>query len=454
MAAGSRPKIPRPLLVEIFAVANLAFLTLDVLIAHSVNAFESPVEWVPVAFSAGAALLLAAALAASRFDTRRLPVRWTGYLVGGLGVLVGVTGLILHLRSAFFEELTLKSLVYTAPFAAPLSFAGLGMLLLMNRRVARGSVEWGQWVLFLAWAGYVGNFVLSLADHAQNGFFNSWEWLPVIASAVAIGFLLLAVFHPGDRRLLRWCWWVLGAEVAVGLLGFYFHAHADLNGPTPSLRSDLLFGAPVFAPLLFADLAGLAAIGLWDLRARAAVLAATERPRIVAGPGRSSIRQEAPHDRFAVRRVNEEAFGRPDEAELVDSLRRRGAVVLSLVAVEGTEVVGYILFSPVTVSAKSGEIEALGLGPMAVLPAYQSRGIGGRLVAAGLDACRRRGARAVVVLGNPDFYGRFGFEPASRHGMRSEFAVPDEVFMAQELEPGALGGASGVVRYQPEFNQV
>ncbi|MGH8638095.1 MAG: GNAT family N-acetyltransferase, partial [Burkholderiales bacterium] len=93
----------------------------------------------------------------------------------------------------------------------------------------------------------------------------------------------------------------------------------------------------------------------------------------------------------------------------------------------------------------------LGLGPMAVIPYLQRQGIGTRLVRAGLDECSRLGYRAVVVVGHPEFYPRFGFVPARTFGLRSEFDVPDEVFMAVELIPGALASAAGTVRYVPEF---
>ncbi len=121
----------------------------------------------------------------------RWPAVWKdlGYLVGWAAVLVGLTGVILHLQSHFFYERTLRSLTYSAPFAAPLAYTGLGFLLIMNRMVDPETLEWAQWVLLLALGGFVGNFVFSLADHAENGFFHPLEWVPVVASAFAVGFL-------------------------------------------------------------------------------------------------------------------------------------------------------------------------------------------------------------------------------------------------------------------------
>lgn len=264
---------PRPLLVEVFALANLAFLSLDVFLAHSINAFRNPAEWIPVAFGVGGAAVLGVGLFLGAFDLRRAPARSAGYFVGFVAILMGIAGLLLHLRSAFFEQQTLKSLVYAAPFAAPLSFAGLGFLVLLNRTVPADSLAWAQWVLFFAWGGFVGNFALSLTDHAQNGFFDVREWIPVVAAALAVGFLFFAMVQPADRRLLAATWAVLAIQGLVGLLGFAFHVLADVRSGGPHLFHDILYGAPPFAPLLFADLAVLAAIGVWDLREKTRVTA-------------------------------------------------------------------------------------------------------------------------------------------------------------------------------------
>ena len=159
----------------------------------------------------------------------------------------------------------------------------------------------------------------------------------------------------------------------------------------------------------------------------------------------------------AVRAVNEQAFGRAAEADLVDLLRARGKATLSLVAAEADRVVGHILFSPVTIAAGDSvapAVAALGLGPMAVLPEHQGRGVGGALVRAGLAASRDAGYGCVVVLGHPTYYPRFGFVPASRLGVAWEHPAPDEAFMLLELREGALGGRGGIVRYQPEFGAV
>jgi putative acetyltransferase len=152
------------------------------------------------------------------------------------------------------------------------------------------------------------------------------------------------------------------------------------------------------------------------------------------------IRQEASGDASAIRRVNVRAFGQPEEAALIEALRRRDAFTLSLVALLGDQVVGHILFTPVKIESADSTFEALGLGPMAVLTHYQRKGIGSRLVQAGLEECQRAGHEVVVPVGHPEYYPRFGFFPARRFGIRYEEKVPEEAFMLVELREGALAG--------------
>ena len=140
------------------------------------------------------------------------------------------------------------------------------------------------------------------------------------------------------------------------------------------------------------------------------------------------IRAETTEDRASVRTVNELAFGRQKEADLVDALREKAHPYISIVARVGDEVVGHIFFSPVSIeSIESGDnsFAAMGLAPMAVLPAYQSQGIGSRLVMEGLRESQRLGYDVVVVLGHPNYYPRFGFVAASLKGLRSEYDAAD-----------------------------
>ena len=166
-----------------------------------------------------------------------------------------------------------------------------------------------------------------------------------------------------------------------------------------------------------------------------------------------TIRAERAEDFEAVRRVNEAAFGRPDEARLVDRLRGVRPHV-SLVAVEEGRVVGHIFFSPVSIESLARGVAAMGLGPMAVVPERQGGGVGSRLVREGLQECRRAGCGVVVVLGHADYYPRFGFARAGGKGLRCKWPVGDEHFMVSELTPGALDGAGGLVEYRPEFDEV
>jgi putative acetyltransferase len=164
------------------------------------------------------------------------------------------------------------------------------------------------------------------------------------------------------------------------------------------------------------------------------------------------IRTEKPEDIAAVRNVNIAAFGRENEANLVDRLRGI-ASTFSFVAVQSDRIVGHIFFSLVTVEGKcSKNLSILGLAPVAVLPNYQRQGIGTLLIREGLKECGRSGFQAVVVLGHPDFYSRFGFIPASRKSLGCEYDVPDEAFMVLELESKALQDCSGTVKYRSEFS--
>ena len=164
------------------------------------------------------------------------------------------------------------------------------------------------------------------------------------------------------------------------------------------------------------------------------------------------IRAERTADHAAVRALNEAAFDSPAEAGLVDALRAQASPTISLVAEVDGEIAGHIMFSPMRLDGCGSLL--LGLGPMAVRPHLQRRGIGSALVNQGLAECDRIGAGAVFVLGHPEYYPRFGFRPASRFGIGCEYDVPDEVFMALEIVAGCLDDADGVARYDPAFGEV
>src|SRR5215472_286257 len=188
------------------------------------------------------------------------------------GIFVGITGLILHLESHFFYERTIRSLTYSAPFAAPLSYTGPGFLLVTNRMVDSRPIEWAQWILFFTLGGFLGNFVFSLTDHAQNGFFFPVEWVPVAASAMAVGFLTVPLLLRVSRLFIDICAALVILEAMVGLWGFGLHTMGNLRGPSVHTFENFVHGAPPMAPLLFPNLMILGIIGLWQLRNNQAYL--------------------------------------------------------------------------------------------------------------------------------------------------------------------------------------
>ena len=160
------------------------------------------------------------------------------------------------------------------------------------------------------------------------------------------------------------------------------------------------------------------------------------------------VRPEGGADLDAIRTVNREAFGTMAEADLVDALRANGDAALSLVAESDSGVVGHILFSHLPIRASTRDVAAVALAPMSVLPQWHRRGVGSALVRAGLDRCREAGFEAVVVLGHPAYYPRFGFSARLAEPLQAPFS--GSAFMALELVPGALS-AGGVVGYPAAF---
>lgn len=166
-------------------------------------------------------------------------------------------------------------------------------------------------------------------------------------------------------------------------------------------------------------------------------------PEIVLRPAQAA---DAP----ALHALVTQAFGRESEAVLVERLRAWPDTVVLLAEADG-ELAGCVVFSEVT---HAGRQRLAGLGPMAIAPFWQGQGIGTLLMQQGLADCAGRGIDAVVVLGHPDFYRRFGFRPAAERGIRCKWVVPEDAFMVAELHPGALAGVRGQVSYRPEFDEV
>jgi putative acetyltransferase len=165
--------------------------------------------------------------------------------------------------------------------------------------------------------------------------------------------------------------------------------------------------------------------------------------------GSLTIRQEYPGDEGAVRDVNEAAFGRSAEADLVERLRQEGAVLASFVAEQERRVIGHILFSRTVIETTNEHIQSVALAPTAVLPAQQRLGIGSQLIRVGLDWLRTERERSVLVLGHPQYYSRFGFSSDRARMLITPF--PPHAFMALELVAGALDGVHGAVRYLAAF---
>jgi hypothetical protein len=253
------------LLLELFVASNLAVLAGDIVLAHSLNQFRKPAEYIPLYFSAAAPVLLLAGVVARWRWHFEAAWRDLGLLIGWLAVFVGLGGVLYHLQSGFFAERTLRSLTYAAPFAAPLAYTGLGFLLILNRMAAPRSAEWARWVALMATGGFFGNFILCLTDHAGNGFFLKTEWIPVVSSALATGFLIVPVVINVTRRYLDLCIAVLGMQAVVGILGFWYHLRMNMYAPGSGIFEKSVYGAPPMAPLLFPNLVALAILGLWEL---------------------------------------------------------------------------------------------------------------------------------------------------------------------------------------------
>lgn len=161
----------------------------------------------------------------------------------------------------------------------------------------------------------------------------------------------------------------------------------------------------------------------------------------------STIRPERPGDEPGIRAVHLACFPGPAEADLVDALRAAGRLTFSLVAEADGTIVGHVAFSPVTAS---GAPNGIGIAPVAVASSHRRQGIAAELIRAGLDACRAAGFAWTVVLGEPHYYGRFGFQAATGFGLSDEYGG-GAAFQAMELSPGGVPVGAGLVRYAPEF---
>jgi len=163
------------------------------------------------------------------------------------------------------------------------------------------------------------------------------------------------------------------------------------------------------------------------------------------------FRREESGDEPAIRRVNEAAFKRADEADLVERLCSDGDALLSLVAVDDydSEIVGHLLLSDLPIKTASGLIRAAALAPVAVIPDQQGMGVGGGLIMRAIKDVKKLGVEAVIVLGAPEYYERFGFSPKLAAGLETKLKGPS--LMGLALKQGALDGVIGKPLYAPAF---
>ena len=161
------------------------------------------------------------------------------------------------------------------------------------------------------------------------------------------------------------------------------------------------------------------------------------------------IRERQPADDAAIHALNVAAFGGSYEATLAEDLRSAGLAAVELVACDAADIIGHILFSQLAVTVDARAVRALALAPMAVRPDRQRQGIGSALVRQGLARTGALGWQAVVVVGHPRFYPRFGLSAAPARKLRAPFS--GDAFMAIELEAGALGGEQGRIAYPDAF---
>jgi len=169
------------------------------------------------------------------------------------------------------------------------------------------------------------------------------------------------------------------------------------------------------------------------------------------------ITQENNLDYIEIYETNTLAFGKENEAKLVNLLRESNAFIpeLSLVATIDNKIVGHILFSRIVIiDNNQNEFESLALAPIAVRPEFQQKGIGGQLIRTGLDKARELNFKSVIVLGHEHYYPKFGFVPTNKWNIKSSFDVPTNVFMGLELIEGGLKNVSGTVKYPKEFDTV
>ena len=252
------------LVIDLFIIINLSFLSVDIFFAHSVNDFSKKNEFLPLYFSLISSFFLGLELLINL--KKQQNNRLVSIIIGCSSIIIGIMGVYYHLHNSFFKLFTLKSLVYTAPFIAPLAYTGLGLLIIINSKVPPNSTKWSKGLILLGLGGFIGNYILSVCDHAQNGFFIFYEWIPVISSSIAVGFLSIVLIKKHSMKLINISILVMIIQIFIGLLGFYFHISAILSSDISDIFEKIIYNAPIFAPLLFVNLGLLSIIGLLDFK--------------------------------------------------------------------------------------------------------------------------------------------------------------------------------------------
>jgi len=165
------------------------------------------------------------------------------------------------------------------------------------------------------------------------------------------------------------------------------------------------------------------------------------------------IRPEQKDDYDSILRINDEAFGRENEGLLVSALRKTSKFIsdLSLVAEMDNNLIGHILFYPLTIKTKTGDKDVLSLAPISVLPRYQNKGIGCKLMKKGMGECKKTKYDVIIVVGHPNYYPRFGFKSASKWKIQLPIEAPDEAFMAFELKENTIDKYAGTVVFPKEY---
>lgn len=166
------------------------------------------------------------------------------------------------------------------------------------------------------------------------------------------------------------------------------------------------------------------------------------------------IRAEKGSDLQEIWQINAEAFETEAEADLVNILRESGIPFISMVYEDNNKLSGHILFTPVELEGHTKNLRIIGLGPVAVIPEMQNKSIGSALVKAGIEQCKSEGYDAIIVLGHPNYYPKFGFVLSVKYGIKSEYDVPEDVFMVLELKENALKGKQGTIKYHEAFGSV